>query len=323
MLDILEEIEKNGNAVNMQKDKIELGLNFFKEEDLSPKTNLSGYNNDDAMSNVHVVLLCVDNKSFNLHMPTCNMCICGKTMRDWVKNAVQGLDIVEAEMDSKEDFLPIVKENLNDKKYTLVLFSDAPLIQYKTVQEIVEYFVLKSLSVLKFSRGYMFETSYLHAIDKLFNPQMQYFDEEDFITCYNMKQFALVSDIMRNRILGYHQRNGVIILDPNSTFIDADASIDSDVTIYPNNKIFGKTKISSEAVLRCNNVIKNSVIMSKTEIENSCIDSSVIKSGCLVKNYSTITNCILEDNCILKGYNYVESMKINPNTTLGVFEKKE
>ena len=322
MLDILEEIEKNGNAVNMQKDKIELGLNFFKENN-QPKTNLSGYNQEDAMGNVQVVLLCVDNKSFNLNMPTCNLSICGKTMRDWVKNAVQGMNVVEAEMDSKADFLPIVKQNAGGKKYTLVLFSDAPLIQYKTVQEIVEYFVLKSLSVLKFSRGYMFETNYLQTIDKLLNPQVQYFEEEDFITCYNMKQFALVSDIMRNRILGYHQRNGVIIIDPNSTFIDADASIESDVVIYPNNKIFGKTKISSGANLFCNNIIKNSIIMPNVKIENSNIDSSVIKSGCLVKNYSTVLNSILEENCTLKGYNFVESMKINPNTTLDVFDKKE
>ena len=322
MLDILEEIEKNGNAVNMQKDKIELGLNFFKEDN-QPKTNLSGYNQEDAMGNVQVVLLCVDNKSFNLNMPTCNLSICGKTMRDWVKNAVQGMNVVEAEMDSKADFLPIVKQNAGGKKYTLVLFSDAPLIQHKTVQEIVEYFVLKSLSVLKFSRGYMFETSYLQTIDKLLNPQVQYFEEEDFITCYNMKQFALVSDIMRNRILGYHQRNGVIIIDPNSTFIDADASIESDVVIYPNNKIFGKTKISSGANLFCNNIIKNSIIMLNVKIENSNIDSSVIKSGCLVKNYSTVLNSILEENCTLKGYNFVEAMKINPNTTLDVFDKKE
>lgn len=322
MLDILEEIEKNGNAVNMQKDKIELGLNFFKENN-QPKTNLSGYSQEDATGNVQVVLLCVDNKSFNLNMPTCNLSICGKTMRDWVKNAVQGMNVVEYEMDSKADFLPIVKQNARGKKYTLVLFSDAPLIQHKTVQEIVEYFVLKSLSVLKFSRGYMFETSYLQTIDKLLNPQVQYFEEEDFITCYNMKQFALVSDIMRNRILGYHQRNGVIIIDPNSTFIDADASIESDVVIYPNNKIFGKTKISSGANLFCNNIIKNSIIMPNVKIENSNIDSSVIKSGCLVKNYSTVLNSILEENCTLKGYNFVESMKINPNTTLDVFDKKE
>ncbi len=322
MLDILEEIEKNGNAVNLQKDKIELGLNFFKE-DSQPKTNLSGYSQEDATGNVQVVLLCVDNKSFNLNMPTCNLSICGKTMRDWVKNAVQGMNVVEAEMDSKADFLPIVKQNAGGKKYTLVLFSDAPLIQHKTVQEIVEYFVLKSLSVLKFSRGYMFETNYLQTIDKLLNPQVQYFEEEDFITCYNMKQFALVSDIMRNRILGYHQRNGVIIIDPNSTFIDADASIESDVVIYPNNKIFGKTKISSGANLFCNNIIKNSIIMPNVKIENSNIDSSVIKSGCLVKNYSTVLNSILEENCTLKGYNFVEAMKINPNTTLDVFDKKE
>lgn len=323
MLDILEEIEKNGNSVNMQNEKIELGLNFVQTEKKDTQTNVSGYNEQEIFNQTQVVLLCVINQSFKLAEPSCNLTICGKTMREWVKNAVQGIKVVEAEMDSKADFLPIIKQNAGDKKYTLVLFSDAPLIQHKTVQEIVEYFVLKKLSVLKFSRGYMFETEYLKSIDKLFSPQVQYFEEEDFITCYNLKQFALVSDIMRNRILSYHQRNGVLIIDPNSTFIDADVTVENDVKIYPNNKIFGKCKIQNNVVLNCNNLIKNSVIMENSQLENSTIYGSVIGQNCIVKNYSSVNSSILENNCILCGYNYIDGMKIRENTTLKVYEKKE
>lgn len=226
-------------------------------------------------------------------------------------------------MDSKADFLPIVKQNVGNKKYTLVLFSDAPLLQYKTVQEIVEYFVLKSLSVLKFSRGYMFETEYLNTIEKLFNPQVQYFEEEDFICCYNLKQLALVSDIMRNRILGFHQRNGVVITDSATTHIDADACIESDVLIMPNNKIFGKSKIEKGTILKCNNLIQNSIIKQNCTIENSTINSSVVQDGCIIQNYCVIENSILDSFCTLKGFNYINSMKINQNTTLNVFDKKE
>lgn len=322
MLDILEEIEKSGNSVNLKKEEVKIDLNFVKNEPVS-QPNLSNFNLDDAFSQTQVILLCVNNESFKLSEKTFNLKICGKAMNEWVKNAVQGMEIVEAEIDSKADFLPVVKQNVGNKKYTLVLFSDAPLLQYKTVQEIVEYFVLKSLCVLKFSRGYMFETNYLNTIDKLFNPQMQYFEEEDFICCYNLKQFALVSDIMHNRILGFHQRNGVVITDPATTHIDADVSIENDVLVMPNNKLFGKCKIEKGTVLKCNNIIQNSVIKQDCTIENSNITSSVIQEKCIIQSYCTIDSSILESGCTLKGYNYIQSMKINQNTILEVFDKKE
>lgn len=323
MLDILEEIEKTGDSVNLTQEKADLVFNFDAKKDSSVK-NISKFSIEEIEKQVGVVILNITSDSFKFKEKTYNLMICGKKMKDWVRNATDTFQKIELEMDSKDDFLPLIKNNIMDKKYTLVLFSDAPLIQYKTVQEIIEYFVMKSLSVLKFSRGYMFETDYLRRIDKLLSPQVQYFNEEDFITCYNLKQLSLVSDIMRNRILSFHQKNGVMIVDSSSTFIDADVSIEDNVIICPNNKILGNSIIQKNSFISANNLIENSVVMEDCKIENSVISQSVISKKCVIINYSVVENkSFLGENCFLKGFNFVNGKILSDNEILKPYEKKE
>lgn len=321
MLDILEKT----TSESVSGDKIELGLNFYNvsqpSQNVSP--NMSGYNEEEVYKNVQVILLCVLNKSFKLSTPGCELKICGKTMREWVKNAVSEFDATMAEFDSDADFLPVAKQNAGNKKYTLILFSDTPLVQSKTIKDIIEYFVLKDLSVLKFDRGYIFKTEYLNTIEKLFSPQFQSFDQADFLTCSSLKQFALASEMMKNRILSYHQSNGVVIVSPSTTFIDADVTIDGDVVIKPNNKIYGQSKISSGTILDDNNIIENSVVLNNCKISGSVIKSSVIQANSTINSFCYVDSSIIESGCTLNGYNYIEKMKIASNTTLNVFEKKE
>ena len=325
MLDILEEIEKTGDSVTMQHEKADLVFNFNVNEQKETLPNHSSkFSLEEIEKQVGVIILNITDDSFKTKEKPYNLKICGKKMTDWVKNATESFEKIEFEMDCKADFMPLIKSHIMDKKYTLVLFSDAPLIQYKTIQEILEYFVIKSLSVLKLSRGYMFETDYLNRIDKLLSPQMQYFNEEDFITCYSLKQLAIISDIMRNRIISFHQKNGVIIVDSASTFIDADVSIEENVTIFPNNKILGNSIIQKDCVLSTNNLIENSVVMENCKIENSVISQSVISKNCAVINYSVVENkSFLGENCFLKGFNHISGQVLDSDLTLETYEKRE
>ena len=86
-------------------------------------------------------------------------------------------------------------------------------------------------------------------IENLYNPQTEYFEEEDFITCSNLKQTAMVLDILRNRILNFFMKKGVLIEDPASTFIDADCQIESGTIIKPFNQITDKSVIEKNVVL--------------------------------------------------------------------------
>lgn len=310
MIEILEETEKE-----IFPDKITTVQ--------QPKTKIITIE-DDLTSGVKVILLLVNNPAFKTSEKTYNLKICGKAMREWVENSVGTCPLSAVEYSPEEDFLSVIKP-LADRKYpfTALLFSDTPLLRQGTFSDVIEYFKMKQLSVLKLTRGYVFQTNYLLTVDKLYSPQMQYFEEEDFITCYNLKQMCMVADIMKNRILSYHMKNGVRILDVNATYIDADVSVEPDVVIFPNTHIAGDSVVESGVIIKENTKIENSVIMKNSYIENSVIKDSVIKNNCRINSFCLVENkSVIGENTVFNGYNYVSNSNVRPGTVLSVFEKK-
>jgi bifunctional UDP-N-acetylglucosamine pyrophosphorylase/glucosamine-1-phosphate N-acetyltransferase len=56
-------------------------------------------------------------------------------------------------------------------------------------------------------------------------------------------QLAQLEELMRRRINEKHMRNGVTLVDPAATYIEADAQIGRDSVIYPGTFLRGRTKI--------------------------------------------------------------------------------
>ena len=273
-------------------------------------------NNDDVCT----VILKVKNKAFG-NTNSYDIKLCGKSMTDWVANAVYDTKICYGEYNFGDDFLPVVKRVLNTNcKYTLVLFSDTPLFQRKNFLQIMEYFKIKSLSVLKLTRGYVFETKYLMQIESLLNPQMQYFEEEDFMTCLNFKQTAMVGEVLRNRILSYFMKNGVFIEDPTSTFIDADCQIASGTVIKPFNQIKGHSVIENDVIINSNNIIDDSVILQGATLTNSEILNSFVGKNAVVESFCQIkNNAKICDGVVLPPHCIVDGVVIKPENKLKSF----
>ncbi|NQT06390.1 MAG: bifunctional N-acetylglucosamine-1-phosphate uridyltransferase/glucosamine-1-phosphate acetyltransferase [Candidatus Omnitrophica bacterium] len=68
-------------------------------------------------------------------------------------------------------------------------------------------------------------------------------DSEEALGVNSRKNLALASDVLRKRILAKLMKEGVTIVDPNSTYIDKDVKIGQDTTIYPSTIIEGNAKI--------------------------------------------------------------------------------
>jgi|GEM_PF-1279605 bifunctional N-acetylglucosamine-1-phosphate-uridyltransferase/glucosamine-1-phosphate-acetyltransferase GlmU-like protein len=245
-------------------------------------------NIDLGASDVSVILLLVNNPSFKTSEKTYNLKLFGKSMKEWVALAVKEAEIKEVETKNSQDIISTITPHLTDKKYTIVLYSDTPLLTAKTFSEIIEYIKVKKLSALQLKRGYAFETQHIKNIEKVYSPQTVYFNEEDFIPAYNQKQLAMINNVLKNRILNYHFNQGVRIMDVASTYIDAEVEIDEDVVIYPNNTIKGKSMIDKGVTLYENNVIKNSYILKNSQISSSYIFDSIIGKHCGVGPFAYI-----------------------------------
>jgi bifunctional UDP-N-acetylglucosamine pyrophosphorylase/glucosamine-1-phosphate N-acetyltransferase len=103
---------------------------------------------------------------------------------------------------------------------------------------------------------------------------------EEIIGINTRKQLADAEKVLRKRIINKHFDNGVTIIDPQNTYIDAEVKIDRDVIIYPFCYLEGETTIG-----------KNTVINPHCRLQDAEIDSNVnILSNTIIRNSSVGEN---------------------------------
>ena len=288
MIELLEEVE-----TDVVDDKPEIEFNFKREVSQNDvlKTARSKYDQSKVKTQVNVILLKDNKNSFE------NLQVCGKSVYDWQKRAVKAFHIKEVAKTS-EDLLHIAKQNTNELYSLTLVFDNAlPLVLEKTINQVLEYFIMKELSVLKFASCYLFDTKYLMSIEKLYSPQQYEVNCTEFLKCDSNENFVKINQIIKNKIISFHQNNGVLFYSPESCQVDADVKIENGTTIFANNHILGNSVIGKNCKLGINNLIENSAILENSNIESSIIKTSVVGKNCEVINFSVLENrTILKDN---------------------------
>lgn len=115
-------------------------------------------------------------------------------------------------------------------------------------------------------------------------------------------QLAEAEAILRKQINETLMLSGVTIVDPNTTFIDADVTIKPDTVIYPMTviergvKIGQACQIGPMARLRQGTVIKNNVI---------------------VGNHTEVSRSVLEDGVMMKHMGFLGDARVGKNVNIG------
>lgn len=235
-------------------------------------------------NDVLVIILLYKNPNFvNIAKPY-DIELFGKKMWKWVELACAGYEIKTTLFDDNMNLISLIKPMLTDKKYTLVLYSDTPLLTKNTINDIITYATSKMASAVNLPRGYIFETQYLKNIDEVKNSYVEGFNEKDFIVVDNLFLFEKVNSVMKNRILEYHMRSGVIIKDKQTTFIDADCVIESGVVIEPFNTLRGTTFIGANSYLSVGNILTNCSVGKGCYLENVVNEKTKINDNVKIKN---------------------------------------
>lgn len=268
-----------------------------------------------AMDNICGIVLRVSYPNMG---DTSNIEILGKTMIEWVCFSL-GDSFCDSVAYSDNVPLPLLVRPYikKDSEYTVILYSDTPLITRKTVLDAVSVLKQKQLNVLKMTRGYVFKTAFLLGVDKIYSENPFYFDEEDFMTAFNFKQVALVSDVLKNRIISYHMNQGVQFDDPASTFVGCDVIIAKGVRVGAGNIIKGKTIIKERAKLGRGNTLDNSVVCEGAFIENSYVLSSMIgKNSNVGPNAYIRPNSIIGEGCRIGDFVEIKNSNIGDRTKI-------
>jgi bifunctional UDP-N-acetylglucosamine pyrophosphorylase / glucosamine-1-phosphate N-acetyltransferase len=141
--------------------------------------------------------------------------------------------------------------------------------------------------------------------------------------------------LMRKRINEQHMKNGVTIIDPDTTYISADAKIGADTIIYPGSMIVGQTIIGESCVIGPHTEIKDSSILGSSVIRQSVVHDSNVGSevnigpfahirpnselGSKVKigNFVEVKKSKMDDGSKASHLSYIGDAEIGKNVNLG------
>lgn len=242
---------------------------------------------------VNAIILLVENsrlKDNGYSLP-----LFGKQMKNWVKDCVSHFDCSFVSLEEKDNPLEIIKPYIKDEDYTIVLFSDTPLLTSTTVLDCLDYATTKQIDFCKLPRGFIINSQNFlnNKIEQSAEPA--FVNKEEFFIVFDSKTLSQAKLHLKNKILEKHLKNKVFIDDLNSVCIDYQVEIAPFVKIASNNVLKGETKIESGVELKENNVIENSVIKKGSKIfcsvlygveieENSNVGPFVFKTNKKEKN---------------------------------------
>ena len=119
--------------------------------------------------------------------------------------------------------------------------------------------------------------------------QVGAFQVDDFTESMGVNDrvaLANATRVMQQRINTRHMQNGVTMIDPATTYIDADVQIGNDTVIEPGVVLKGKTSIGSDCVIGAHSEIRDSVIEDGVTVTASFLENAVMHKDSNIGPYS-------------------------------------
>lgn len=119
--------------------------------------------------------------------------------------------------------------------------------------------------------------------------QVGAFQMDDFTESMGVNDRAALANatrVMQQRINTRHMQNGVTMIDPATTYIDADVQIGNDTVIEPGVVLKGKTSIGSDCVIGAHSEIRDSVIEDGVTVTASFLENAVMHKDSNIGPYS-------------------------------------
>lgn len=133
-------------------------------------------------------------------------------------------------------------------------------------------------------------------------------DKDEMLGVNSKEQLSEASRILRDRKNKELMRDGVILIDPSTTYIEEDVKIGIDTVIYPNVYIQKGTIIGSNCNIYSGTRIEGSIIGDNVTIESSIIEKSEVEDNVSIGPFAHLRpDALLKKNS--KVGNFVEIKK--------------
>ena len=113
-------------------------------------------------------------------------------------------------------------------------------------------------------------------------------DNHEILGINDRRQLAEAERVMRQRILDALMASGVTVIDPATTFIDADVQIGRDSVILPFSFISGDSSIGEDCVIGPFAQVNNSIIGDSCRIERAHVEKSTLAQNVHIGPFSRL-----------------------------------
>ena len=279
------------------------------------------------------IVLCEDNFESALEKNIYEYEILGMSLLNWVSRACNSQPMrLRA---ATNDVLSLVKPYATNADYTVVLYANTPLINKQHLNDLLAFVDRRHIHACKLKKGYIFKNEYIRRVDEIYSIDTYDFAGEDFFEVNNLQDLAFAEKVVKERMIAYHNLNGVVFENTASVNLDATAEIGygsqiaGGVSII-NHSVIGSncsvqagafvngSKIADYAEIGANAIIVNSVVKTGAKIDAGvCIKDSVVGQNVIVEMGAMLSQSAIKDNCVVSEKSYVKSSSIKENTFVG------
>jgi bifunctional UDP-N-acetylglucosamine pyrophosphorylase/glucosamine-1-phosphate N-acetyltransferase len=111
-------------------------------------------------------------------------------------------------------------------------------------------------------------------------------DPSETVGVNDLVQLAAAGRVLNDRLLTAAMLSGVTVVDPATTWIGADVTLEPDVTLLPGVKLSGLTRIATGAVIGPDCSLVDTEVGAAAVVRNTTADHAVIGEGCDVGPYT-------------------------------------
>lgn len=145
-------------------------------------------------------------------------------------------------------------------------------------------------------------------------------DNSEAIGINTRFHLAEAEAIVRQRINQHWMNTGVTLVDPQSTYIEADVSIGMDTVIYPNTIIQGKTTIGENCCLGPNTIIRDAQLGNHCKVFSSVVEKALLEDDVDIGPYGHLrSGAHLAQGVHMGNFGEVKNSYLGPGSKMGHF----
>lgn len=136
-------------------------------------------------------------------------------------------------------------------------------------------------------------------------------DSNQFLGVNDGVQLALAQKLKQREILERLMLDGVTVVDPGSTYVEADVGVGCDTVLYPMTFLLGKTKIGEQCVIGPMTRIENCTVGNRVRIISSDCVGATIEDDVSVGPFARLREgTVLKSNVKIGNFVEVKNSKI-------------